>query len=293
MKLPPLSTLSNLSSIPKNLGAAMAKYTPHQQRLITGLCLVVALVLLLAAGGWLLRLAAVLVACAGMHELLAMFWPGETRTRSKNLGLVLAGLIVLSQAFGGQATLAVSCMAFWAVAMTFLFDYGRGNTEARLEHYAPIAFGLLYIPMVLQFALYFSPPEQCLVILAAIASDVGGYYAGNLFGKRKLWPLVSPKKTWEGLAGGLLLCVVVCASLGYCGAKAGWPLPAWPVAGWILVALLLHQAALFGDFFESALKRGLNVKDSGTLLPGHGGILDRIDSILFCVAMYALLRAFF
>lgn len=290
MKLPSFSSFSAMSG---QFGAAMSKCTPHQQRLITGLALVMVLMLLLIAGGWLLRLAAVLVACLGMHELLAMYWPGETRQRSKCLGLVLCGLIVLSQAFGGLATLAVACAAFLAVGIAFLFEYGRGNTEARLEHYAPVVFGLMYIPLVLQFALYFSPAEQCLVILAAIASDVGGYYAGSLFGKRKLWPSVSPKKTWEGLAGGLILCIVVCASLGHYGAAAGWPLPAWPVAGWILVALLLHQAALFGDFFESALKRSLNVKDSGTLLPGHGGILDRIDSILFTVAMYALIGAFF
>jgi phosphatidate cytidylyltransferase len=102
--------------------------------------------------------------------------------------------------------------------------------------------------------------------------------------------VVSPKKSWEGLWGGLLLCLFVCAAIGSIGKARGWPLPALPFWGWLLVGVALHQAALFGDLFESAVKRGLQVKDSGSALPGHGGMLDRIDSILFVLPAYAFLR---
>lgn len=289
MKLPPFAEklLARKSSF------SFSSLSPHRQRLVTGLSMALGLLVLVLIGGWPLRLALAVVACLGMHELLCMYWPGEERRREKVLGLALAALVVLAQAWGTGITLAVSCLAFCTVGMVFLFDYGKGNAEARLEQYAPLAFGLFYIPMILQFALHFSLAEQCLAVLAAIASDIGGYYAGTCFGKRKLWPLVSPKKSWEGLFGGLALCLLVCVPLGAGGAAAGWALPEWPVWGWVIVVALLQQAAVFGDFFESALKRSLDVKDSGTLLPGHGGILDRLDSILFVIALYALVRLLF
>ena len=264
----------------------------HHKRLVTALFLVIVLVAGIIAGGWPLRLLALVVACLGLYEFFNMVCPQGTpaaRTR-KLVFLLLGGLLVLSQAFGPTATLALLAVSFCIMSTAFLFDFGHGNEQARLNDQAPFAFGLLYIPLILQLALYLSPAEQCLVILAAIAADAGGYYAGTLWGKRKLWPTVSPQKSWAGLFGGLGICLVVCTALGLTGNKLDWGLPVLPLWAWLLTALLLHQAAMFGDLFESALKRSLDIKDSGSLLPGHGGILDRIDSILFVIPMYMIIR---
>lgn len=109
------------------------------------------------------------------------------------------------------------------------------------------------------------------------ATDTGAYFAGRAFGRHKLAPAVSPKKTWEGAAGGTVL-----------GAAAGWALaPAVALAGaqGVLLGLLVAVAGQVADLAESALKRYAGVKDSGTLLPGHGGILDRFDSALFTVPL--------
>ena len=111
-------------------------------------------------------------------------------------------------------------------------------------------------------------------LAATFATDTGAYTVGRLFGRHLLWPAVSPKKTWEGGAGGLLLGGAVAAGLPFALGIG----PAWY---WVLaIAVALPVGAIAGDFLESALKRQLDLKDMSALLPGHGGILDRLDSLV-------------
>jgi phosphatidate cytidylyltransferase len=117
------------------------------------------------------------------------------------------------------------------------------------------------------------------------AADIGAYFAGRRFGRRKLAPDVSPGKTWEGAWGGLVAAAVVGAALG-----AAVPLLAqrYPWFVWGLVALPLAAVSIVGDLFESVLKRIRGVKDSGAFFPGHGGALDRIDSVIAVAPFFAL-----
>ena len=262
----------------------------HQTRILTALVLLTVVGAAIASGGWAARLLVLAASSAALHEFLSFHRPGQGRRNLVLPGLVLGAALILSQAGGAVLTLAAVSLLVPVVGLRFLFAYGTGDFEARLGHFAPVAHGLLYIPCSLQLALYLSPAEQCLVILAATASDCGGYYVGTLFGKHKLWPVVSPGKSWEGLAGGFVFCLLACLSLGSAGNAWGWELPVLSFWGWVLAGILLHLAAAFGDLFESALKRSLQVKDSGTALPGHGGVLDRIDSLLFALPVYFVLR---
>jgi phosphatidate cytidylyltransferase len=264
----------------------------HQRRILTALILLAIVGAAIAAGGWAARLLVLAASSAALHEFFSFYWPRELRRDRVWLGLVLGAALILSQAGGPVLTLAVISLLVPVVGLRFLFAYGTGDSEARLGHFAPVLHGLLYIPCSLQLALYLSPAEQCLVILAAMASDSGGYYAGTLCGKHKLWPVVSPAKSWEGLAGGFVLCLLACLVWGTVGNAGGLALPVFSMWGWLLVGILLHLASAFGDLFESALKRSLRVKDSGTILPGHGGVLDRIDSLLFALPVYFVLRQF-
>ena len=113
-------------------------------------------------------------------------------------------------------------------------------------------------------------------LLAIIfANDTGAFYSGKLFGKHKLYEAVSPKKTWEGSIGGILLAIIIATFF----LKILGPHPV--DIKLLLIVILVSVAGQIGDLVESMLKRNHNVKDSGALLPGHGGILDRIDSLLF------------
>ena len=122
------------------------------------------------------------------------------------------------------------------------------------------------------------------IVLLIWANDTFAYFTGSLLGKHKMAPSISPKKTWEGFAGGMIaaLTVAFLISLNF---------NIFNVVQWMVTGLLVSVFGSAGDFFESWLKRKAGVKDSGTLLPGHGGFLDRFDALIFCVpfvTMYLL-----
>lgn len=125
-----------------------------------------------------------------------------------------------------------------------------------------------------------------LAIVIIVLADVGGFFAGKYFGKHKLAPMISPGKTWEGFVGGLLLEGVLVGSL------------VWYLSDHVTVlglSLLVIPVALYsvlGDLFESMIKRHSGVKDSGRLLPGHGGVLDRIDGVMAALPMFGLILPF-
>lgn len=120
------------------------------------------------------------------------------------------------------------------------------------------------------------------------ATDIGGYFFGKWFGKRKLYAAVSPKKTWEGAIGGAVLSILVAAAFQYFGFLKN--------TSWLdvaIMAVLISVASQLGDLCESVIKRSFGVKDSGKILPGHGGFLDRFDGVLFALPItYAYLWAF-
>ena len=119
-----------------------------------------------------------------------------------------------------------------------------------------------------------------LLLLTIIVSDSAQYYSGRAFGRRLLAPAVSPKKTVEGAVGGFLFGAALLTVVG------GWWLPAMPIVLRALLGALVVALGIVGDLFESMLKRSAGVKDSSALIPGHGGVLDRIDALLFAAPIY-------
>lgn len=137
------------------------------------------------------------------------------------------------------------------------------------------------LPIALMSPIYsLSPHLQLLLFILVWVNDTFAYLSGRTFGKHKLWERISPKKTWEGFWGGTLMTIITAALCGVFGSHyfAGF--------SWVVMACLGMVVSIFGtlgDLVESLLKRTVGVKDSGNLIPGHGGILDRIDSILLVV----------
>ena len=173
-------------------------------------------------------------------------------------------------------------------------------SERPLERIMTSLFGMLYIPFLLSFALLLRyEPNGVLgfwyVVVAAVgayASDVGAYFVGGTIGKRKLAPEISPAKTLEGAVGGLAFSFLVVFIFSEFLRSIA---PDVRLIEMGIFSLLVSSAAQLGDLAESVIKRSFGVKDSGTFLPGHGGLLDRIDSTLFAlpVAYYFLSVAVF
>src|SRR5690554_2718012 len=190
--------------------------------------------------------------------------------------LATVGLVVAAW-YGGPEGLVVALMVGCAGTVAWrVVDERIENTMA--DSLAGM-MTLLWIPFTAAFMALMVVANDgwqrvAVMILAVAGADTGGLFSGILFGKRPMAPRVSPKKTWEGFAGGAVLGVTVSSIASYFCFDGRW----WVGA---LVGLACVVAATFGDLAESALKRDLQVKDMSSVIPGHGGILDRIDSMLF------------
>jgi phosphatidate cytidylyltransferase len=146
-------------------------------------------------------------------------------------------------------------------------------------------FGILYLGLTLSYVVWtrLLPQGEWLIfvlLLLTWAADTGAYVVGTLCGRHPLAPRISPKKTIEGLAGGLFGAMMAAFVTRW------WFMPDWSSVDCVLVPVLLTGAGLWGDLAESAIKRSAGVKDSGGVLPGHGGMLDRLDSLLFAAPAF-------
>jgi phosphatidate cytidylyltransferase len=188
---------------------------------------------------------------------------------------------------GARAALAATALTVGALIIWRL----PGGPAGYLRDVTASVFALAYLPLLAVFAVLIlasrDGADRTIVFVAVtICSDVGGYVAGSTLGRRPLVPAISPKKTWEGLGGSVVLCVA--AGAGLVPALLGGQF--WQ--GMILGAAAVAAATL-GDLAESMIKRDLEIKDMGSVLPGHGGLLERLDSLVFNAPVAWLLLAVF
>lgn len=252
-------------------------------RVITGSLLAVMLAIALYFGDTIFFAFLLVCGVMGMWEFYSLFWGSWEMVTGRILSLVLGALVLTTAWHWQHLTFAALSASFVVLTIFFLFSWAI-NDHNRFSGVAVLAAGLFYVPVLLLPALNMSFVEQVFLILLAAVTDTVAYFFGMYFGKHKIWPKVSPKKTIEGSAAGLLACVVVCVIMGLVWGKAG-------SIEFAVLAIFLGIMAQLGDFFESALKRSRHVKDSGCVLPGHGGVLDRIDSLLFVIPSYATVKA--
>ena len=268
-------------------------------RVLTALVLaaaVLAALFLLPSRAWgVLTLAAIVVA--------AFEWANLAGYRANARWLFVAGMPLIglnllfspaagfAQGWPDGVVLAVCGPAalFWVLVMPPWLR-GNWNPKAPLVM-AVVGWLVLIAAWVALVALQARSPWLALAAMAMVwVADIAAYFAGRAFGRRKLAPSISPGKTWEGVIGALAAVAVYALALVPLGRQAGFvgEPSAAAVAAWVAVALLFTALAVGGDLFESLLKRHAGVKDSGTLLPGHGGILDRVDAQLAVLPAAAL-----
>ena len=250
-----------------------------KQRLISSLIFVPVSLAAFYVGGWAVLLFMGLALGLGAYEYARVL---NTAGLKVNTWLVVPGvllLVALRHFFGFQyGALSVSALLI-VLAGCGLIQYERGNDQA-YQQFALELSGVLYLGWLGAYALSLRQlPNGGWLTMAAVGLvmlvDLGAYIVGSLMGKHHFAPRLSPSKTWEGLAGGLLFGAGFGALIGWFGAPLLPELGVWRGLG---LGALMAVISPFGDIFLSMLKRSAGVKDAGKLLPGIGGIMDRIDS---------------
>lgn len=262
-----------------------------QQRILTALLIVplpIAAVLLLPTAYLALCLALVLV--LGAWEWAALAGISAPVGRIGYMALVAVCLIALWQPLLRQwfPNLIAAAVFFWLLVAIYLLRLRAIEREAGFDPAVavmglPVLIGP-WVAIAYLHAYASDGPQLVLFLLVLVwASDIGAYFTGRQWGREKLAPLLSPGKTWVGVYGALAGATIL-------GVLLSWAKGLAPMYAVLLVALCISVAfvSVIGDLFESWLKRRRDVKDSGHLLPGHGGVLDRIDSVTAAAPLFAL-----
>lgn len=207
--------------------------------------------------------------------------------------LTIVGFGIVS--FGGWA-LAIILLLALGLSLREWWGLARGAKKPVLS----MLSGLIYLPLV--FACFYMVREllpaggfylAVALVMTVAVSDMGAYFTGKTIGGKKLWPSISPKKTWAGFGGaifwaGSILALILAGSLFNSYLQAHFDLQGWMILPAFLVGGMMGAFGQAGDLLVSYLKRRAHIKDAGHLIPGHGGLLDRIDSLMFVTPFYLL-----
>jgi len=273
-----------------------------RQRLITGTIFVIVLVSCIWYSAWSMALLFLVITVLGLWEFYKLAEKAQAQPL-RLYGTALGSLFIVA-AFLNKAGMHVftipTKLLLIPVFLLFFLELFRKKSNP-FANIGWTILGLIYIalPMAMLVntftpqwmftevtsanisATIYSPAPVLAFFVMIWVSDSMAYVFGRLLGKHKLWERISPKKTWEGFIGGLLCCVAT----GWAYGHFVFPQGHWFKAEiiWMMIALVISITGMLGDLVESLLKRSIDVKDSGTILPGHGGILDRFDALFLAV----------
>ncbi len=260
-------------------------------RTLTGIVYVGLWIYFLHAGPFLLSIFLLTMVLIGSYELFRMGSKSGAPTPLWLVALPLAAFAYFNHHLFGASTLHFSYIPFMFVALASIaLVFSVKNIQGAIGNAALSVFYLaIPLALVVRISIFdgYFVYQLPLAILALIwANDTFAYLIGSLLGRTKIAPGISPRKTYEGLLGGILGAVAISYLIGKHVEQI-------PLAHWPFLAVLISIASTIGDLFESKLKRNADVKDSGKIFPGHGGLLDRIDSLLFVFPLVYVYKSLF
>ena len=258
-------------------------------RIISAIVMLPLLILVYLGGIW-LKMAVVIISVIGLDEFYKGF-KAEGVKPSFPIGIASVILLhifhTINVQMGADGPDSGVLYALWLfIVVVACMIYGFKVEERKTEDMAATALGIIYVPFLFHFAVLIDECDYAknyiwLVFIIAFGTDIFAYFSGVFLGKHKLCPTLSPKKTVEGAVGGMVGALAFSLLFGHFFLEQGHTLN----FGFILMVLIGSVVSMLGDLSASAFKRQMGIKDYGNLIPGHGGILDRFDSVLF-VAPY-------
>lgn len=254
------------------------------QRVLTSIVAIPIVLVFVWFGGWWAFAASALVVVLGINELHTMMIH-EGYHPMIGVSLVLSLLFLLAAMFPQLRLTLLEIGLSIAVLISFPLLFFRKKLEGAMIDWSLTLAIAIYLgwplslfPQLRGYQVGFSPGFWwvLIVLLGVWGFDTGAFFTGRFFGRHKLAPKISPAKTWEGVIGGMIFSIAFSLLLTVIPLKIPWYFA-------IVLGILIGVAATLGDLAESLIKRQTHVKDSGHFMPGHGGILDRVDSLLFAV----------
>ncbi len=251
-------------------------------RTITGVFFVLLIVLAILAGQIYFSILLLFFNIIGLWEFYSLIEKKDVAV-SKLAGIITGTFLFVSNALIAlnYASREVLYFNFLFIFLIFLYELYRKNPNP-FNNIAFTFFGILYVAVPFSLLNYFANPEflpntyiyELLLgfFILVWVNETLAYVVGISFGRHKLFERVSPKKTWEGAIGGGLFCIGAGLLLSYFFSKIS-------ITDWFIISCIVVVFSTYGDLFESMLKRSTNTKDSGRILPGHGGVLDRFDGV--------------
>lgn len=259
-----------------------------RQRIITGIILMVTLVPIIFYGGWLFNLVIALLCTVGSMEVLRM-----AKINRKTVPSIITYIGLLSIVFYDQisffipghlsqeiAPLLAIMLLLVSTVIIDQYDFTKAGISTLAMFYLGLGGYAAVSVREADFTLFL------FILLVVFTTDMGAYFIGSKIGKKKLVPKISPNKTVEGAVGGTVSALILAAIyLSFFSFNYSY-------SSMLIIAIILSITGQFGDLIASRLKRHFEVKDAGDIFPGHGGVLDRFDSVLFTLAMAILLGIF-
>jgi phosphatidate cytidylyltransferase len=260
---------------------SIRKYNNLTQRIITGVLGAAGIITAVCLGPWTYFIIFFIICFFTLYEFYKLV-SLDSIVPQKSLGLLIGCLCYVLSFLIEKQELSPTyyIVIFPLIALIFIIKLYKRAEKKPFTNIAFTFLGVIYIAIpvsLLNVAVFDNGVYNFEVILGTLlilwATDTGAYFTGTLLGKNKLFVRISPKKTWEGFTGGAALALIFAYGLSrFC--------PSLTVLQWLVAGIIIIVGGTFGDLAESLLKRSLEIKDSGNVLPGHGGFLDRFDGLL-------------